>query len=211
MHLDKELSDKTYNMVLGATVIYGLSLNLLAALSLGPVFRTWSYGTLFILWLVFVGGGLLLMQIDYFWTRVAAFHLIVAPFGPILSAVLGMYSSKQVILTLILTVIITAIMTVLSGLFPRFFSRLIGVLPLALALSLGVCFLSYQLGMSISTPAMICVVIFSAHFGYDWYHAQHCKKTLGNAIVLAIDFYLDIIHIFLEILQMLTSDDSGDD
>ena len=207
MLLKKQLSDHIFNMVLGLTVLYGLAANIVTAMIFGPIFRTWSYTLLLFIWIIFGFGGILLLKKHKFWSHVLAYHLIVVPFGPVLSGLLNMYSSSQVILAISMTAVITAIMLVLSSLFPRFFAKLHGVLLLALGLSLGVSFLGRYLGFPVSRLSIISVIIFSLYFGYDWYHAQHSEKSINNAIMVAIDFYLDIINIFLRLLEAMSSDD----
>ena len=47
------------------------------------------------------------------------------------------------------------------------------------------------------------IIIFSLYIGYDWHVAQSYSKTVDNAIDSAIDLYLDLINLFLRILDIL--------
>lgn len=46
-------------------------------------------------------------------------------------------------------------------------------------------------------------IIFSLYIGYDCWKSQKYVKTVDNAIDSAIDVYLDIINLFLEILTIM--------
>ena len=48
------------------------------------------------------------------------------------------------------------------------------------------------------------VVIFSGYIGYDWARANMIPKTLDNAIDSAASLYIDIINLFIRILQILS-------
>ena len=50
----------------------------------------------------------------------------------------------------------------------------------------------------------IGTAIFSLFIGYDWARANTCTKTVNNAIDLAAALYLDIVNLFLRLLQMMS-------
>ena len=202
MFLQKRLTPGTFNLVLGGVTLYGLLANLLMATLGVPLFAGMNSTALCIGWLLFAIGGIVLSLFKKLWTRVLAFHLIVIPFGPVLSTVLGGYSGSQVLLAITLTAIITFGMIFLAYLFPQFFSRLGGVLLAELLLTLTAYILAAILGFPLSIFTVIFIVIFSLYIGYDWYKAQHMEKTLENAISAAIDLYLDIINIFTDLLDL---------
>ena len=201
--LQKQLSAGTFNLVLGGIVLYGLAVNLLTALLLGPLFRNVNPIALCLVWLACAIIGILCTQSRKLWMRVLAFHLIVIPNGPVLSAVLGSFSGNQVLLAIALTAVITAGMILLAARFPHFFARLGTVLLMSLCLTLAVSLVTFFLGIHLSVLSLIFVLIFSLYIGYDWHKAQTCEKTLANAIEAAIDLYLDIINIFLDLLDIL--------
>ena len=202
MFLQKRLSQGAFNLVLGGVTLYGLLANLLMATLGAPLFARMNSMVLCIGWLLLAIIGILLSLFKKLWTRVLAFHLIVIPFGPALSAVLGGYSGSQVLLAITLTAIITFGMILLAYLFPHFFSRLGGVLLVELLLTLAAYIITAFLGFPPSIFTVIFIVVFSLYIGYDWYKAQHIEKTLENAISAAIDLYLDIINIFTDLLDL---------
>ncbi|MBQ4111892.1 MAG: Bax inhibitor-1 family protein, partial [Clostridia bacterium] len=62
---------------------------------------------------------------------------------------------------------------------------------------------AYRLGYGGSIFNILFVVIFSLYIGYDWHVAQSYSKTVDNAIDSAIDLYLDLINLFIRILDLL--------
>ena len=203
MLLQKRLSPGAFNLVMGGIVLYGLLANVLSALLFRPYLqRLVTIGFVFG-WLVFFIIGLFCARSKKLWLRILAFHLIVVPFGLLLSAVLGVYSGNQVLLAITMTAIITAGMILLSSRFPRFFERLGGVLLLSLCMTLVVSVVAWFMGFHPSLLSVVFVLIFPLYIGYDWYKAQTCEKTVANAIDCAIDLYLDITNIFLDLLDLI--------
>ena len=45
--------------------------------------------------------------------------------------------------------------------------------------------------------------IFALYIGYDWARANTCVPTVKNAICLSTSLYLDIINLFLRILEIM--------
>jgi FtsH-binding integral membrane protein len=43
--------------------------------------------------------------------------------------------------------------------------------------------------------------------GFDWYRAQAYPKTVDNAIDSAVDLYLDIINLFIRLLEIFGKKD----
>ena len=131
------------------------------------------------------------------------YNLIVVPIGVLLTLVLPDYNADMILLAALLTAIVTAIMILLSMTFPNFFSKLGRTLFLSLVIGLGVEIIAAVFGYRGDLFSLLFVGIFSLYIGYDWYRAQAYSKTVDNAIDSAIDLYLDIINIFLDILDLL--------
>lgn len=203
MLLQKRLSPGAFNLIMGGVVLYGLLANVLISLLFRPFLQSLDLVGLVVGWLVSFFIGLFCARSQKLWLRILAFHLIVVPFGLLLSAVLGVYSGNQVLLAITMTAIITAGMILLSGCFPRFFERLGGVLLLSLCLTLVVSVVAWFMDFHLSLYSVVFISIFSLYIGYDWYKAQTCEKTLANAIDFAIDLYLDITNIFLDLLDLI--------
>ena len=131
------------------------------------------------------------------------YNLIVLPIGMLLSLVLPDYSMEHIMLAVVLTGVVTVIMIILSVIFPSFFSRL--GLSLFWSLLIGVLVegVAYWLGYGGNIFNILFVAIFSLYIGYDWHKAQSYSKTVDNAIDSAIDLYVDLINLFIDILDLL--------
>jgi uncharacterized protein len=46
------------------------------------------------------------------------------------------------------------------------------------------------------------VVLFSAYLIFDINRVRHVEDTMGNAVIICLDIYLDIINLFLNLLQI---------
>ena len=58
-----------------------------------------------------------------------------------------------------------------------------------------------------SAPALfdwLFVGIFSGYIGYDWARAQRLPKTLDNAVDAAAALYVDIVNLFIRLLQIFS-------
>ena len=80
-----------------------------------------------------------------------------------------------------------------------YWGRLILSLLLTLAAEIAALLLGYR------SPALswIGVGLFSMYIGYDWHRAQQGTKTVYHAIDCAVDLYLDITNLFLDLLELL--------
>ena len=47
------------------------------------------------------------------------------------------------------------------------------------------------------------VMLFSAYLVFDVNRIRHVENTMGNAVIICLDIYLDILNLFLNILQIL--------
>ena len=102
--------------------------------------------------------------------------------------------------------IVNIVGTSLATMFPHVFAGLGRTLFIALVVSLiGELLTLFLFGYTGTFFDWIFVVIFSLYIGYDWHRAQSFPKTLNNAIDSACDLYIDIINLFIRILQILGS------
>ena len=130
--------------------------------------------------------------------------MIVIPFGLIIGPSVNQYSQDIVRNAFGICAVTTIFMGIAGRLFPDFFKKIGQVLFLSLSgllivLILQLFFPSLNLGIF----DYIGAGIFSLYIGYDMYRANTLPKTIDNAIDVAINFYLDIINLFLFILRIL--------
>lgn len=138
------------------------------------------------------------------------FNLVVIPFGALLGPVLAMYTEAYpgiVGEAAMLTAGVTGVMAVSGLLFPNFYESIGGALFGALTALVVVSLLSLFI------PALqqytiihyIAAGIFALYIGYDMHRAATIPATLDNAVDSAIALYLDIINLFLRILEILAA------
>jgi len=86
------------------------------------------------------------------------------------------------------------------------------VLGIALTTLVAVSLLSLLFGFNLNRDfiAYVSAAIFTLYIGYDWHKAQMYPKTLDNAVDCALDLYLDIINLLLDLLRIIAKVKSDD-
>ncbi len=141
------------------------------------------------------------------------YNMIVVPFGIIIGPAVNHYSPDVVRNAFALTAMITFFMGFMGTCFPGLFKKMGAPLFLALGGLVMVRFAQ----LFIPELAHLRVVdyigagIFSLYIGYDMYRASEVAKTLDNAVDISVDLYLDIINLFLNLLEILGSSEEDDD
>lgn len=204
MRMDDRLTAGKYNLLIGGCLVYGFALN---ALIVGTCSR------------FFIGMNPIILLVGYFVLCIAGialsrstdpaksflgYNLVVVPIGAVLSVSLGAYYTADILSAIVVTGAVVAIMMGLSAAFPKLFAKLGGALGVALFVSLIAQLIAMLFGYGGQIFNWIFVVIFSLYIGYDWHKAQMYAKTVDNAIDSALDLYLDIINLFLRILQIMS-------
>ena len=206
---DVEISERAFNLIIGAMLLWGFLLNFATVALFGEQVLRLVYGMnpfVFLIAyfaLVLVGnvmvvkGGALMSFIGY--------TLIAAPIGMVLCLSLQGVPVDVIKSAVLITAIVTLSFMIASTLFPGFFLRLGRVLFFSLLFmivgSLINVFLFHSRGYQIYT--WLGAGIFSLYIGYDWARANTCARTVDNAIDLSASLYLDIINLFLRIVQIL--------
>ena len=203
------ISDRSYNLVLGGTVFYGLLMNVIICK---------VFGEKVLDWIIQSSTNMIILLVGYFvfaliGTLIAhksanpaisflGYNLVSVTVSGYLSA--GM--DQVVFQAIVITAITTFVMLALSCAFPTFFQGLGKILFCAL-IGLVVAELIALLIFRSSHDifAWAGAAIFSLYIGYDYSKAQMYPKTLDNAVDCAVDLYLDIINLFLRILRILGS------
>lgn len=198
------ISTRAYNGILGATILYGFLVNALMVLFAAPlVTGIHPIAVLIGYFICVIVGSILANKSSKPAISFLGYNLIVVPIGVLLTLVLPEYNADHILMAALLTGIITAIMILLSMTFPNFFSKLGGALFWSLLICLIVEIFAFLFGYRGDLFSLLFVGIFSLYIGYDWYRAQAYAKTVDNAIDSAIDLYVDIINIFMDILDLL--------
>ena len=207
------ISDRLYNLTIGAVLLWGFAMNYLIV-SYVPLEALAGIPPLALLIGYFVStfaGIIIFNKSDDPWVSFGGYNLIVLPIGLLLAFILPVYAAVDPTLVpraISMTGMVTMGMMVLGGAFPRFFLSIGPILFISFifaGLALFVMWLmgSYKPGVLDS----LFVVIFSGYIGYDWARANAIPKTFDNAVDSAASLYLDIINLFLTILRMMSSRD----
>ena len=202
------ISTKSYNLIMGLTVAYGLLVNLLICKFVGNAYAIINPILLIIGYVVLAFAGCFIARKSN--NPVISFlgyNMVVIPMGMLLSTVVYFYGgigSGIVMMAFADTLAITVLMIAGSMLFPQFFSKLGGILFVGLIGILLCGFISiffHTDGMALS---VIAAAVFSLYIGYDFWRSQQFPKTVDNAIDCALDIYVDIINLFIRLLEILS-------
>ena len=136
------------------------------------------------------------------------YNLIVVPIGVLLCMFLPGYSMSAILPAIVTTGGIAVVMTLLSTLFPNVFLKMGRGLFISLIVGILAQFIAYLFGYAGGLFNWGFVILFSLYLGFDWARAQSYPKTLDNAIDSAIDIYLDLINIFIRLLEIFGKRDS---
>ena len=206
---DMELSERSFNLVIGGVLLWGFLLNFLmvtlfgaqisrAVSSMNPLVFLIGYFVLVIIGSIMIGKDSAALSF-------LGYNLIALPIGVIVCACVQGVPVGVVQSAVLVTAIVTLSFMILSTLFPGFFLSMGRVLGIALLVALVTEVVSMFIFRRYSPIyEWIFVGIFSLYIGYDWARANTCAKTLDNAVDLAAMLYLDIINLFLRILEIMS-------
>ena len=208
--IGEEISERSYNLVMGLTIAYGLIVNVFMC-AFCTDFAMDVIGSNYFMFLILyfgccIAGTLISQKSDSPVISFLGYNLIVVPMGLIVAVAVKAYGglgSAVVIQAFLYTLIIAFCMVGLSISFPNFFSKLGGVLAACLIGMIITEVIMLILGIHQEIFAWIGAVIFSLYIGYDYWKSQEYPKTVDNAVDSAIDIYVDIIALFLRILEIL--------
>jgi len=122
---------------------------------------------------------------------------------------LNIYSAGLIAKAFGMTALITFLMGFLGIAYPDAFKNMGGLLFFALG---GLIIVRI---MQIFIPALAALTIvdyigagiFSLYIAYDMYRASKVPRTLDNAVDISVSLYLDIINLFVTLLQIYANED----
>lgn len=204
------LNEGTYNLLIGAIVLYGLLINLITCAFFGDYITKISLKGLLIGYLLIAIVGIAVLTFcKSIILKFIGYNMIVVPSGVVLSTTLNDYVGKTdiVLEALIITSIITVCMVILSCVFPKFFlgiGRMLFVALLGIIFAYIVCFFT---GLDSGIVTWVSAIVFSLYIGHDFVAAQRVSHTVANAIIFGADIYLDLINLFVDLLEILKDND----
>lgn len=204
------ISRRLYNLVLTGLVL--LSFAIMAACSqMTSTLEFWMFvqrNPLLFTLLTLVGsfGGIIVMNIararENLSLGMIGYTVFTLTFGFTTSMVLSMYSLDTITAAFTATAGIMVVFGAAGIAFPRFFERLMPVCALGLLAVIVVEFALMLFGVQQSLTDIAVIVLFCGFIGYDVHRASTAVPTLSNAVWYAIELYLDIINVFLRLLQL---------
>lgn len=204
-----EISERGFNLIIGGVLLWGFVLNYLMVALYGAQISQMMVSVNPLLFLVgyfvMVIAGSVLLKKDSPVLSFIGYNLIALPIGVVVCACVTGVPVSIVKSAVLVTAIVTLSFMILATVFPGFFlsmGRALGVgLLIAIAAEL-VTTLIFRTHSSVYE--WVFVAIFSLFIGYDWARANTCARTVNNAIDLAANLYLDIINLFLRILEIMS-------
>jgi len=206
---ETEISERAFNLIIGGMLLWGFLLNYLTVtlfteqairlvMGMNPFLFLIAYFAL-----VLVGN--MLVTRDSASLSFIGYTMIAAPIGIVLCMTLQGIPVNTVKSAVLVTAIVSLSFMIVGTLFPGFFLKMGRVLIFALffmVIGSGISMLLFgrRSGMLYE---WLGTAIFSLFIGYDWARANTCAKTVNNAIDLSASLYLDIVNLFLRILQIM--------
>jgi FtsH-binding integral membrane protein len=202
----ENISDRTYNFVIGLVLCWGFFVNYLMVryiptemlAGIHPIaFLIGYFGSCFL-------GVFIYAKSDNPVISFLGYNFVVVPFGLMVNMAVSRYSPDLVMNAMAITGAVTGIMMILGTLYPAFFFSIARGLFVALIVVIIVELIAmFIFGYDGSIFDWAVVFIFCGYVGYDWARAQAIPKTMDNAVDSAAALYMDIIILFLRILRLL--------
>lgn len=207
------LSQSAYNAVIGFLVLLGLGLNFAVYFLTRRGDAIWDLlaGSTVSPWVLVVpvliggiAGSVITQKAKTPGVRVLGFLLMALVMSFSLTIIMSIYMGESILAALSITAVVTVFMMMLAVAFPSFFlgmGRVLGI-------SLLVCIIAELVGHFAFHAPMdwmnwVVALLFCGFIGFDWARAQAYPKSLNNAIASAADIYLDVINLFIRILEIM--------
>lgn len=211
----KIISRRAYNFALAAFMIIGfVVMGVSAMFTSTPQFYLWlaQFGLAFIaVYFIASIGGLVLMSMgkskESLGMSLVGYILFVLSFGVTASVGLMTYDLGTISNALLATAGIMVVFGTLGVMFPEFFQKIAGVLCACLLALIIVELVFFFMGISQTWIDMAVVLVFCGFIGYDSYRASYDTPTIPNAIFNASQLFVDIINVFLRLLQIFGNRD----
>ena len=198
------LSERSYNLVIGGVLLWGIVINIIMAKGLrDPILCIPPVAVIVIYIIGSIVSSIVIFKSNNPAVSFAGFTVLAICMGLILTYFITAYDIGTVTLAFEMTAIVTVAMMILGTLFPQFFLSIGGALGIALLAGI---FVEVVFGLILHKNMQIMdyvfVLIFSGFIGFDWAKAQAYPKTLDNAIDSAADIYVDVVNIFIRLLEI---------
>ncbi|HHH9443058.1 TPA: Bax inhibitor-1 family protein [Pseudomonas aeruginosa] len=202
-----QITASAYNLILGAVLLWGFALNWwmvanipadsLKSIGMVPFLVGYFVSAFAGVAIIFGSSNPVLSFIGY--------NLIVLPIGLVLVIALPGHSHGNIIAAARMTTLLTIAMMALGTMFPAFFKRIEAALCWALVISIVAELIqAFVLKVEVGLMDWIVAAIFCGIIGVDWGRANQIERTVDNAVDSAASLYLDIINLFIRILEIMS-------
>lgn len=202
------MSVRKYNLLIGLMLFWGFFVNVVTCALFKDVFLNMNVILLIMGYLVsIIAGTCISVYSDNPVISFIGYNLVVLPMGAVLSVVLNGYDVDIVLKTSISTASVTLLMMFVSMIYRDFFMSLGRTLFTCLVGVVIIEFLMILFGLG--TPEwwdFLIALIFCGYIGYDWCDAQSRYRSVDNAVDSVVELYLDVVNLFVRILDILDKD-----
>lgn len=198
---EKEITERLFYTTILSTTLLGLALIAITSMLCMSIEFS-KLATIAIITVSF-GSVFVLSFAKNITTALIGYHIMVISLGILISTVLKVTTYSIIMSALGTTIFISVFMMLVGLMFPKIFSKLRMFLLVAL---FGLIILRlFQLFTGLYTLVWIdylACIIFMGLIGYDMHRARTVARTLENAIMVGVSLFLDIINIFLAVLNI---------
>lgn len=149
--------------------------------------------------------GIIVMALagrEHLGLMVVGYCMVTLTLGFLMAIVLTGYTAASIQRAILITAIIAISFATLGFAWPQLFRRIFPICMIALGIMIIIELVMMFLGIPSSWNDWVVIVIFCGLIGYDFYQAATDEPTVDNAIWYACEIYLDLINIFLRVLNI---------
>lgn len=201
------MSANAFNLALGFFLLWGFGLNWLMVelIPSGPIRAINSLIFLLGYFACCFSGCVLISKSKNPTISFIGYNLIVVPIGLVLVCALPAFAHEHIMAAVRITTLLTVGMMVMGTLAPQFIQKIEGALFWALIISIVVQLVQMLiLGIHLGVMDWIVAAIFCGYIGVDWGRANRIERTPDNAVDSAASLYLDIINLFMRVLEIIS-------
>ena len=207
-----ELAPRTYNLIIGGVLLWGIAVNALMATYLQSQILRLNYVLVLVIYFVLsLASMALVYRSDKPEISFLGFTGLAVAMGLLLTYYVSAFDEGSIRNAFLVTGAVTACMMAVSGVWPEFFRGLGRTLGIALLIAIAadlICLFLLRVNLSLIDAGV--AVIFAGYIGFDWSRAQSYPKTLDNAVDCAADIYVDIVNLFVRILSIMGNSKKSD-
>ncbi len=200
-----EISAGMYNLAIGLITALGFVVNFIMAYKFQTqILSLPIIGVIIAYFILTLAGSFITHRTQNPFVGIAAFLVMAVGMGLLLTFILAEYELSSVYMAFALTAVIAVVITILATIVPQFFLSLGPVLMISLLVSVAaelIC--TFLLHRNFQIFDYVIIVIFSGYIGYNFARSQQYRKTFNNAVASAADLYLDLVNVFIRILDIM--------